>query len=119
MTGPATESDYAACYSANVVETRAILERAVARFRALRRAGQITPRPEGGYLVEGPEAAKVLGDVVRLTSDMAHWLHRKAEAEQAMRAEAVREPDRRLPPEREPGDDTDSDDGYDDGPIPW
>lgn len=102
---PQTEADYAACYRVNLAEARENLERAVQRFRALKRAGNITERPEGGYVFADAFAKAAHGDVARWRSDLEHWHIRMVEAEKRMRAAAVLEPDRRLPPEREPGDD--------------
>lgn len=107
---PRTWADYAACYSANLVESRDALERALVRFRALRRAGHIAEKPEGGWAVTSREAGNALGDVLRHRSDLDHWHARKVEAEREMRAEAVLDDARlpvevkRLPPEREPGE---------------
>lgn len=100
---PKTEADHAACYRANLVESREALERAQARFAALKRAGNITERVEGGYVFADKHAAAAYGDVVRYRADLEHWHTRMVAAEKAMRAEAVMEPDLRLPPE--PDDD--------------
>jgi hypothetical protein len=113
---PKSEADYAACYTANLIESRDAFERALARYRQFRKAGQITPRADdkGGWVCEGPEAMRVLGDVIRHRSDLDHWHTRKTTAERAMRGEAVRE-DSRLPAEVEraaPADDVDDPDAW-------
>lgn len=109
---PQSESDYAACYFANLAEARSQLERANARFRALRRAQQITPKVEGGWVFAGKEAATAYGDLCRALGDVDHWHLRLTQARANERAESVRagfevgaddgpQPDRRLPVERD------------------
>lgn len=99
---PVTWTDYAACYKANVEEARRELEKAQARYRQFRDAGQIAAKPEGGWTVQGPTAASVVGDMVRWRSDLDHWSARYLEAKREERAAA--RPDPRLPPEHDPAD---------------
>lgn len=115
---PTSWAEYAACYAANLDEARDNLERALVRFRQLRRAGNITERPDsrGGFVFADASAAKAYSDVLRWRSDLDHWHARKVQAEQEMRAAAVLDDPRqpveveRAAPEREPGDD---------GDVPW
>ena len=108
---PQTEADYAACYRHNVVEARDELNRALEHFDRLKTAGQITESADakGGYVFDGPMGKKAFGAVVKWRAELEHWHVRMVEAERRARIAA---PDSRLPPEREPGDDTDTD-------VPW
>ena len=101
---PQSEADYAACYDANLIESRGLLFRALVRFRSLKRAQQITERVEGGFIFASPDAAKVYGEVMRHRSDVDHWHLRLTQARENIRREGGA-------PEREPGAD-------DDVPIP-
>lgn len=99
---PQTWAQYADAYAANLDEARAKLAAARERFAQFRADGQITERPEGGYLCTGPTAKAVASDYVRCRSDVDHWYQRLTEA----RAEVQwQKPDARLPPEREAGSD--------------
>jgi hypothetical protein len=87
---PKTWADYVECYTANLDEARSKLERARQRFQAIRRAGNITEKPDGGFIYADKNAKNVHGDVIRWQSDLEHWHRRKTEAEKEMRAESVR-----------------------------
>lgn len=97
-------ANYADSYAENLSDARAELDRARARFRALRQAGHIMQNADGpGWIYSNPEAKRVHGALAQAEAELNHWAKLLAESRQEQRAEAVMEPDRRLP--REAGED--------------
>ena len=86
--------NYAESYAANLSAARAELDRAQARFRALRDAGHITRNADDGpaWIYSSPEAKRVHGAALKAEAELNHWAKLLALAQQEQRAKAVREP---------------------------